>query len=190
MLAWVKTQQVNAPGLFAVDLRKSQLAEWDLHFNDIALVVNPARRIPDRVPRVVLALRNVVVGEVHLHTKRVGEELERAAAVPVGVNHDPDEIVVECRVAVSEEGTNGFGIRIFRVEGDEQALAVLNNVGDGLDTGREVLARARFGIDIDSRGVLPGVLIDDTVDRDFAIRGGQFGNIGPGHGRDREQRET
>ena len=49
------------------------------HLDLVARVRNSARRIPDGVPRVVVALRDVVVDGIDLYTERSAEQLVGAA---------------------------------------------------------------------------------------------------------------
>ena len=107
-------------------------------------LVDLAGRVPDRVPRRALVAIHVVVDQVHLHAERVDEELERAALIVEGVEHDADEIVVERRVAIAQIGANRLRVRIARIERDQELIAVLDEVSRRLDLGRLILARVGF----------------------------------------------
>ena len=93
MFPRVEAHDFVSPGLFAVRAGKSQLVQRDLHLNHIAVFVDLTCRAPDSVPGVILVVIDVVVGQIHLHTEWIGEKLECASIVVVGVEDDADNIV-------------------------------------------------------------------------------------------------
>ena len=170
MFARIYTQYIDAPALLAVPLRESQLTQRNLHFDDVTRVRNLSGGVPDGVPRIVFSLVHVIIGQVHLHTQRIRKELERATRIAIGVQHNADEVIVVRRIAVAQVGANGGWIRILRVKRDVQVVAVFNEVGNGLHTRRNVFAGICFDVNIDLKCILPGVVVEDTVDADCLLR--------------------
>jgi len=152
--------------------------------------VDPARRIPDRIPGSVLPPVDVIVGGVHLHAERVGEELECPALIVEGIEGNAHEVVAPGGIPIAQVGTDRLGVRVFGVEREVEVLTVLDQVDGRLHPGCDVLAGPGFVVEINACGLLPGRLVHDAIDRDFCRGPGQIGNACPGwHNNARREHE-
>ena len=164
-----EAKQVDAPGLIALRAWESELAERDRELDDVAVGRDAACRVPDRVPGRVLGAIHVVLNRVHLHAEWIHEELERAALVVEGVDHDADEVVVPSGVGVAQIGANRPRLRVARVERDEQLIAVLHEVDLRRDLRGLVLARIGFEREIDDERMGPNLVVEHAVDLGAAL---------------------
>jgi hypothetical protein len=154
-VARAEAQEVRAPGLDVLAALEAQRRQRDLQLHHEAGVGDPAGRIPDAVPAVVLVAGGVVDHQVHLRAERVDEELVGTTLVVEGVEHHADEVVVVGGVAIAQEGADLLRVRILGDEGDQHVLAVFGDIGGGLHVGRGVLGRARLDAEVDLGGLRP-----------------------------------
>ena len=141
LVARIDAQRVDAPGLLAGRRAGSAATRRAPPSRPRSRSsVSAAGGGPDGVPGIVLAAGDVVLDQVHLHAQRVDEELEGAALVVEGVEHDADEIVLEGAVAVGEAGADRRRLRIVGPEGDVEVLVVVGDPALGAHRRRDVVA--------------------------------------------------
>lgn len=136
----VDAEHVDAPRLLAGGAAEAERRERDGHFDRVALRGDPACRLPDRVPRLVLPPADVVLEEVHLHSERVDEELEAPPLVVERVQDDSDEIVLEGLVAVREVGSDLSGPGVVSAESDIEVIVVVDDEAFRSHGGLDVVA--------------------------------------------------
>ncbi len=183
LAARVPAHRVEAPGLDALGLGEAQLVERHRDLHHVALVGDPAERVPDDVPGEVLAARDVVLQAVELDAQRVDEELEGAPLVVERVQLDAHQVVVEDRVAVLQVGADRRRLGVVGAEGDVEAVVVVGHQALGLHRRRGVLARPGLVLEPQRQGLLPGRLVEDAVDRDRRGRPADLVDPGLGAGR-------
>jgi len=105
-----------------------------------------------------------------LDAERIHEEFERAPLIVEGVEHHADEVVVERGVAIAQIRADLARIGIACVEGDEELVAVLDEVRDGLDVGPRILARKRLDRELQGERVAPDRIVEHAVDRHLGLR--------------------
>ncbi len=163
----------DAPDLLPAAGGKAERGERDRELDLVPVGGDPAGRVPDRIPRSVLAVvaapvlgLQVVAEEVHLHPERADVELEGAPAVEERVEPHADEVAVVGLVAVGEAGADRFGVGILGVAADIEPRAVVEQAAGGRDRRRAVLAGLGLEGERDDRALLPGGLVEHAVDAD------------------------
>ena len=178
-------QGVDAPGLRRGALREAQRREGDRHLDLVAVGGHPAGRVPQGVPRLVLVAGDVVVRQVHLHAQRVDEELEGAALVVEGVEHDAGEVVVEGVVAVAQPGADLVRLGVVGADRHVEAVAVVGDPHLGRHRRGDVVPRGGLVVEGEGGWPLPGRVVENAVHGHRADGGGDLVGAGGRLGRRR-----
>jgi hypothetical protein len=135
---------------------------------------------PDGIPRRVAAPTvtttgtDIAVNLVHLDAQRIGVKLERSTLIIVGVQGNPDVVIVPRRIPIAQVSSNGLGIGVFRVEGDVQIFTILNQERRRSYRGGLILSRTRFDTKIDPDGTLPLTILENAVYLDLTLEARQI----------------
>src|SRR5690606_7165287 len=182
--------QPISPNLLAVGVLKAQLAQRYAHLNYVSVAADFSGRFPGRVPGRIVVTVYVIEGPVELHAERVGEELERAAAVIIGIETDADIVVRVEGVTVAQPCPNARRVRIVRHDPDIHAIAIFQQPGNGLDRGCRVLTGVGFIAEFDLQRVCPSMVIEHSVDPDVGFYMRQRGRCCNNRRRNREKQKS
>ncbi len=154
---------------------EAQALERHRHLDDVAVIGDRALALVDDVEAVVLAggLREA---RVALHSRGVGKQVVGPGGVPVGVEQDPEVVVLPDLVAVADAGPERGGV----VVGDESQVEVPLVVGD-----QDLALHRRAGADVGvvlgetrrARRVGPARVVERAVDLDRPGAAGGLGEV-------------
>ena len=166
----VGADRIDPPDLRPVDVLEPELVEGnsDLHLE--AVVDETTRRFPDRVPRDVVPVVDVVVDGVGLNPERVGEEFVSPAFVVEGVEDDSHPVVLPGVIAVAKTGANPFGLGVESPKCHQHPVFVVGDEHDGPHRRLDVLTRLHLVLELEGEGIVPCRFVDRPVDDDLRRR--------------------
>ena len=154
---------IKPPYLLAVDPLKTNLVERDRHLDLVTGVGDPTRRLPHRVPRVVIVAANVIVDGVDLNSERGAEQLVGSSLIVEGIEDNPHPVVVPSLVSIRIPSANLGRIGIVGPEPEIDMPLVIGNKADGLYRWGDVLARPYLIREFYPGGGFPGGFIESAI---------------------------
>jgi len=173
---WVGADRVDPPDLWSVDILESELVERDSDLHLVPEVRQAPSRLPDRVPRDVVTVVDVVVDSVGLNPERVGHELVGAALVVKGIEDDSHPVVLPCVVAVAKTGADPTGFRVEGLKRHQHPVFIVRDEHDGSHGGLDVLTRLHLVLEFEGEGIVPRGLVDRAIDNN--LRGRACNSVG------------
>ncbi len=172
---------VETPRLFR-RLREAKLRERDPELRHPTLIIDAGGHVPDGVPGVVLVGVVVAVG-VSFHACRVHTELERRAAVVIGIDRDDDPVGCRALVATCQLADDLVRLAVVGADPHVERAVVVKHPGPGALRRRLSLLRVTLYEAQDGLGQRPDGLVEPPVDlRRSRGRAARQGSVGLGVG--------
>jgi hypothetical protein len=163
VVAGIAPDRVEAPDLRAVCALKSQGRKRDGDLDGIAPARDSAGRIPDGIPPGVFSRLGFDL--IELDALRRYDEVETSTLIVERVQDQRDPIISAEGVAIAQMGSDRGRLRVVAAKRRVETVVIIREKDLGADGRGHVLPGPNLVVQLEAQRSLPGLLIEDPIDR-------------------------